>query len=267
MHSTPRDDIEPEELRHAQCHEAAEYLLAARRSGQTMARLPLACRPTDSASALTIQSLVGAGLGESAGAWKCGLPAAGSVAVASVHASSVHRTSPLVLDTGGKPARVEPELAFIIGRDLPPRLQPYSEAEKRAAIAETRLALELIGSRYDDDRNVSPPEALADGLANKGLYLGPVVAGALERDLEHIDISIQGPDGQMHTIAGRHPASDPLLPYFWLVDFLSQRGLGLCAGQAVITGSYAGCLKLQLSTPWKINYAGLGALDVRIEPA
>jgi 2-keto-4-pentenoate hydratase len=69
-------------------------------------------------------------------------------------------------------ARIEPELAFILGRDLPARAESYTVAEIDAAIQETRLALELIGTRYSDPDAATFAEHLADGLFNQGLYLG-----------------------------------------------------------------------------------------------
>ena len=58
--------------------------------------------------------------------------------------------------------------------------QPYTEAEVRAAIGETRLVLELMGSRYADPAKIPFPEMLADSVNNYGLYVGPVVPNGLD---------------------------------------------------------------------------------------
>lgn len=76
-------------------------------------------------------------------------------------------------------ARVEPELAFEIARNLPPRATPYTEAEIDSALGNSRLALELIKSRYHTPSEATYFDALADGLVNQGLWLGPVL-NALE---------------------------------------------------------------------------------------
>ena len=44
---------------------------------------------------------------------------------------------------------------------------------------------------------------------------------------------------------------------------LRERGLGLQAGQAVITGSYAGVLELPLGRQLQIGFGALGILPIR----
>ena len=56
----------------------------------------------------------------------------------------------------GKVGLIEPEIAFVIAHDLPPRATPYSDAEIRAAIGEARMVLELITTRYADKASATP---------------------------------------------------------------------------------------------------------------
>src|ERR1700674_1922283 len=180
----------------AQMRDAApRQLVAARASRRAGECLPEACRPADVADALAIQERVRELLGAAIGGWKCSLPsAAREVAVAPIFASTITSNSPCtILPIEGK-ARIEPEIAFVIGRDLPPRATPYSDAEVRAAVRETRTVLELIGPRYADPAAVTYPEFLADNIANQGLFVGPVVADRLELALEAFRISIDTPN-------------------------------------------------------------------------
>ena len=167
-----------------------------------------------------------------------------------------------VLPIGGM-ARVEPEVAFVLGRDLPPRDQPYTEAEIRSAIREPRLVLELIGPRYADPTAASFPELLADGIANQGLYVGPAVPGALDKTLDVIPISIDAAGQDPHAVAGKHPDGHPLLPLLWLANYLAQHDTGLHAGQIVTTGSYCGVVDVPLDTPLTVRFGELGTLSVR----
>src|ERR1700694_2397945 len=159
---------------------AARHLVAARASRRAGAFVPEACRPADVADALAIQERVRELRATAIGGWKCSLPSAGrEIAAAPIFASTITSDSPCpILPIGGK-ARIEPEIAFVIGRALPSRATPYSDAEVRAAIRETRIVLELIGPRYADPAAVTYPEFLADSIANQGLFVGPVVANGL----------------------------------------------------------------------------------------
>src|SRR6202171_1180619 len=211
--------------------DAARHLVAARVSRHAGERLPEACRPADVAEALAIQERVRELLGTAIGGWKCSLPSAGrEIAAAPIFASAITSDSPCpILPIGGK-ARIEPEIAFVIGHDLPSRATPYSDAEVRAAIRETRIVLELIGPRYADPAAVTYPEFLADNIANQGLFVGPVVADALGLPLEAFRITIDTPNGQLLVRGGTHPDGHPLRPLVWLPTSPAAHRRGLERG-------------------------------------
>src|SRR5262245_31655872 len=144
-----------------QIDQAAQHLLAARTADKPGPCIPESCRPTDIDSALAIQDRVLALLGESIGGWKCGLPnpVAGPI-ISHIPSSALLNSSPCAV-FGGK-GQIEPEIAFVMARDLPPRATPYSDEEIRAAIGEARFVIELITTRFADKASATPPEVLAD---------------------------------------------------------------------------------------------------------
>lgn len=245
---------------------AAGILAARRRSGEQGRRLPESLRPLDVDAALAIQAAVTAQLGAGIGAWKCGMPAAGRLVVAPIYASTIHTVdtgSPCAVWARAGQVRVEPELAFIFGRDLPARDTPYTPAEVDAAIAQTHLALELIDSRYSASADAAFVENLADGLLNQGLFIGPQAAGESAGTTSEMALRIRLESGEEIHLAGRHPDIHPRAPLYWLAEFLRSKGQGLQAGQAVITGSYAGSIDLPLGQDITIEYGDLGRLTVR----
>lgn len=246
---------------------AARHLVAARTARHPGERLPKECRPADVKDALAIQERVRELLGAEIGGWKCSVPsAAREIAAAPIFASTITSNSPCtILPIEGK-ARIEPEIAFVIGRDLPPRATPYSDAEVRAAVRETRAVLELIGPRYADPAAVSYPEFLADSIANQGLFVGPAVAGRLELDLEAFRIGIDTPNGALLVRDGEHPDGHPLRPLVWLANHLASHGAGLTAGQVVTTGSYCGMVDVPLDMPLVVAFGDLGRLSVQFAP-
>jgi 2-keto-4-pentenoate hydratase len=239
---------------------AAIILAERRRNGQPGDRLPLHLRPQDVDAALTLQALVTEQLDDTIAAWKCGLPVDGQPVVAPIYAATVHDSSPCAAWARGGLVRVEPELAFILGRDLPARAAPYSVAEIDAAIAGTHLALELIDSRYSDPGQAGFIENLADGLLNQGLYLGPAVDMVQARIAGELAISVDVGTQETIQLQGRHPAVHPRAPLYWLAEFLRSSGQGMRAGQAVITGSYAGSFDLPVAQEIAIRYGELGQL-------
>ena len=249
----------------AQRDEAARHLLAARRARQPGARLTESCRPADLEDALAIQRRVQDLLGAATGGWKCSLPTAERpISCAAVFAATIVRASPCPVIARGGIVRIEPEIAFVLGGDLPRRAIPYGEGDVRAAIAETRLVLELLDSRYADPAAVTFPELLADQVSNQGLFVGPVLPDPSKRILEGFAIAVDGPAGALHRRDGHHPDGHPLRPLVWLANFLAAReeSGGLKAGEIVTTGSYAGALEVPVATPLTVQFGGLGRFTV-----
>lgn len=252
-----------------QIDKAARHLLAARRAGQPGPRIPEACRPVALEDALAIQRRVQAMLGAATGGWKCSLPTPErALSYAAIFAPSIFCASPCPVTTR-RAARIEPEIAFVLGRDLPPRKRGYDEAELRAAIAETRLALEILGSRYREPVSATFTEVLADQVSNEGLFVGPVLENGLARSLGAFAIAVDGPAGPLHRRDGRHPDGHPLRPFFWLANHLAvgdDRGR-LEAGQIVTTGSYAGALEVPVGAAIAVEFGALGRIEVELSAA
>ncbi|MBI3381359.1 MAG: fumarylacetoacetate hydrolase family protein [Aquabacterium sp.] len=248
--------------------QAAAAILAQRRlHGQQGPCLPDPLRPQTLDEAMRIQLATMPLMGDTVAGWKCGTPGPDKLVVAPIYTRTVHRASerPCPVWAHGGAVRVEPELAFVLGRDLPARVQPYAPDEVDDAIAATHLALELIDSRYSDASALSFADKLADGLVNQGLFIGPAVDGeqASLTNVMPIAIKVEGSPEQVR--AGQHPDPLPRLPLYWLVEYLREQGIGLQAGQAVITGSYAGTFPLPVGQDITLRYGELGELRVRFD--
>jgi len=248
----------------------AQLLAQRRRFGQTGPRLAIEDRPTDVVSAFALQQQMTTALAVPVIGWKCLLPTTDKTIVAPLFQSELTQFPasdcalyPSTLEASAGLARVEPELALRLGQDLPARSQPYTEAEIAAAIGSTHLALELIQSRFAADSAADYLEQLADGLFNQGLYLGPVIAPELLLPAAGGDsafaLQLRLADGTLINKAAVHPNQHARAGLYWLVNFLRQQGIGLSAGQVVITGSYAGVLDLPFDQNIAFQYGHLGA--------
>jgi 2-keto-4-pentenoate hydratase len=246
------------------CEQAARALLLARRTRRPADRLPPEFRPDNAQDAIAIQACVQRLLGASTGGWKCSVPTVERpIACAPIFADKIVRTSPCPW-TGGPVAKIEPEVAFVLGRDLVRRGTPYAEAELRSAIAETRLVLELLDSRYADPAAANFPELLADNISNLGLFVGPLLERGLDVALERFPVSVSSAGRVLHSREGRHPDGHPLRPLVWLAGYLAERDEPLRAGQIVTTGSYAGALEVPLGEPLIVRFGDLGTIEVEL---
>jgi 2-keto-4-pentenoate hydratase len=267
-------------------HEAAaQFLFAARNRGAPGARIPVEHRPANVDDALAIQARVTKLVGRPIGGYKCSVPSdARPVAMAPIFAPAIASQSPYRMAHATSTARIEPEIAFVIARDLPARAAPYSDDEVRDAVKEARFVLEILHSRYAEPGAVTFPELLADSIANQGLFVGPVVDDPWRRKLDAFPVTIgtmsgAGPSqaansapsggsevasatsvGAHTTRDGKHPDGHPLRPLYWLANYLAKRGDPLRAGMIVTTGSYCGAIDVPLDTPLTIVYGDLGSL-------
>jgi 2-keto-4-pentenoate hydratase len=102
---------------------------------------------------------------------------------------------------------------------------------------------------------------LADGLVNQGLFIGPQVDNLAAYHAHEFDLTLTH-SGKTQQLTAKHPNGNPRAPLYWLVEFLRSQGQGVVAGQAIITGSFAGVLDVPLGQTIRLEYAGLGTLDV-----
>lgn len=249
-------------------HEAAaQHLVAARNRGTPGPRIAAEHRPSAIADGLAIQARVAALVGQAIGGWKCSVPSeARPVSLGGIFAPTIRSASPYPVVGSGAAAKIEPEIAFVLGRDLPSRPTPYSESEVRGAVKEARFALEIIGSRYADPAGNTFAELLADNVNNQGLFVGPVLPD-MQRDLSGFPVTIRTAAEAFTTRDGKHPDGDPWRPLFWLANYLAQRGDPLRAGMIVTCGSYCGIVEVPLDTPLTFAYGDLGSLAVTLTRA
>jgi len=246
--------------------DAARFLIAARQAGIAGPRLPAECRPQSLGQAFAVQQRTAELLREtrqdSIAAWKSALPSPEKTVVAPIYASGTADAAAGPVAATTDIVRIEPEVAFELARDLPPRDTPYTEVEIDAAVGGARLALEVLGCRYASPEHASLPELLADHMFNQGLVLGPRISSpdAAPSSLT-ITLTVDGVEVEQH--AGIHPNDHPKAGLYWLANFLREQGLGLTAGQHVITGSYAGFLDVPANKDVELAYGDLGVLKVR----
>jgi 2-keto-4-pentenoate hydratase len=251
---------------------AAQYLAELRNTGRFGARIPEPFRPATIDDALKVQDRIARNLGDAIGGYKCSVPTAERAAiVAPIFGPTIHSRVPFPVRAASPAAtgiaRIEPEVAFVIAKSLPARDKPYGDSEVRAAVGETRLVLEVLGSRYSDPAQLPFVELLADCISNQGLFVGPLLQGGLDAPLSGFFFRIEAREagGTTRIIAekdGKHPDGHPMRPLVWLANFLASRSGGLQAGQTVTTGSYAGAIDVPLDTPLHMTFGELGTIDV-----
>jgi len=213
--------------------EEAARVLCAARGGAPVHELPTSCQPQCDADAYLIQDAVIHQLGETVGGWKVGAAAAATAAFCAPIYKGIIRPSPASYSASElRIIGIEAEIAFRLGRDLPPRDAAYDRAEVTAG-ASLHPVIEVVDSRYADFRSLDRPSILADNFSNGGLVYG--AAGGVARD-----------------------------PISALVDFanlMNGRG-GAKADTLVTTGSWTGMVFTKRGARIVADFGPLGRVEV-----
>ncbi|USD68000.1 hydratase [Vibrio sp. SCSIO 43136] len=241
---------------------AATELLKRRSAGTKAPRLAEEQRPQNIEDALNIQSSMIDLHSDKVGGWKCLLPLAeDKFIVAPIFADSVQQGDTCELFADNNLVRIEPEIAFVLKKPLVANPQGYSEDEINQAIGSCHMALELMQARFADDSGAEFLEKLADCLVNQGLYLGPEIEREKAFNASTIDITVSQ-ESREQTFEGKHPNQLAQTPIYWLINYMTRRGVNFQAGEAIITGSYCGIVEVEFNQPTTITYQGVGKYQV-----
>jgi 2-keto-4-pentenoate hydratase len=164
--------------------------------------------------------------------------------------------------TGNEMRVAEPEFAFRMRTDLPPRPAPYTVAEVLAAVDSLHPAIEIPDSRFGDFAGAGEAQLIADNACAHLFVLGkPAEADWRARDLveERPVITLRGQRYQGH---GRNVLGDPRVALAWLANELRGLGLTLRAGEIVTTGTCHKPLPIQSGDRMEADFGILGKVSV-----
>lgn len=151
--------------------------------------------------------------------------------------------------------KVEPEIAFLLDRDL---VGPTTTAvHVIAATAAVVLCLEIVDSRYEAFL-FRAADNVADNSSAARLVLGSRLVEPRTVDLAEIGVVFSA-DGQVvATAAGAAVDGHPAAAVAWLVRHLARRGEGLRAGDIVISGGLTAPVDLRPGTVVHVEAARFG---------
>ncbi|WP_448028688.1 2-keto-4-pentenoate hydratase [Bradyrhizobium liaoningense] len=157
----------------------------------------------------------------------------------------------------------EPEFAFRMGRDLPPRATPYTVDEVLAAVETLHPAIEIPDSRFVDFAGAGEAQLIADNACAHLFVLGAATAAdwrAMDLVAERPQITLRG---ERYIGHGRNVLGDPRVALAWLANELRGLGITLRAGEVVTTGTCHPPLPIQAGDHFAADFGVLGKVSVR----
>jgi 2-keto-4-pentenoate hydratase len=243
--------------------QAVDALLDARRTASPIADLPAELIPLDMAEVYFVQDAIAQAFGP-IGGWKIGAatpdatPVFAPMPAAWIAPSGSELTGPRWRYRG-----VEAEIAFLVGKDLPPRATPYTREEALAAMASCHPAIEVLESAFLDPMQATKLAFLADLQMHGGFLYGPAFEAwrTFDFNTENVTLTIDGVVRVERT--GSNTSGDLLKLIPWLANEGAARTGGLRAGQWITTGSWTGNTLANKDSRVDVDFTHAGHVHLR----
>jgi len=156
----------------------------------------------------------------------------------------------------------EPEFAFRMAADLPPRPAPYTVQQVLDAVGTLHPAIEIPDSRFSDFVSAGAAQIIADNACAHLFVLGaPATSNWRALDLiEEKPVITLG--GRQFIGHGKNVLGDPRIALAWLANELRELGVTLKAGEVVTTGTCHPPLPIQSGDLVEADFGVLGQVSV-----
>ncbi|MFG1924343.1 2-keto-4-pentenoate hydratase [Cryptosporangium sp. NPDC048952] len=154
--------------------------------------------------------------------------------------------------------RVEPEVGFVLGDDLP---EDCTEEQALAATEAIAPALELIDSRIVDWK-IALPDTIADNASSAGFVLGKTRLDPRTVDLAALPVILHRNNEQVGSGTSSAVLGNPLVAVAWLARTVARFGVRLRAGHVVLPGSCTRAVDARPGDVFRAEFGPLGAVHL-----
>jgi 2-keto-4-pentenoate hydratase len=243
------------------------------RAGTKLGGLEASLRPRDRDEAYAIQAAIESHSSGKLFGWKIAATSEAGQKHINVDGPMAGRILPetVIADGGtapmaGNEMRVaEPEFAFRMRADLPPRPSPYTVREVLDAVDTLHPAIEIPDSRFADFVSAGTAQIIADNACAHLFVLGaPTTSNWRGLDLveERPVITLRC---RQYTGHGKNVLGDPRIALTWLANELRELGVTLRAGEVVTTGTCHPPLPIQSGDLFEADFGVIGKVSIRFE--
>ena len=189
-----------------------------------------------------------------------------------IFGTTVYNDGAVVPRTRIQRGMVEAEVGFRFGVELKGREGIFA-AEDLAGIVEAMPALDITSTRYAAGRRAgwTARQKMLAGIADNGNG-GLVVLGEAAANWQVLDLTqmlaalrVNGGETAPHLLGARR--RDPIEALAWTVNHVYERGLGIRAGDVVLTGSLTEPQELHAGDRVACRMPGLGSVRCQVSLA
>lgn len=153
--------------------------------------------------------------------------------------------------------KVEPELAFILSRDL---AGDATIEDVHEAIESVHLAVEIIDSRVRD-WDIRLVDTVADNASCGAIIIDRTPVDVELADLPSVTATMTVGGEVQGSGSGADVMGHPLAPLPWLAGVLAEQGVTLRKGDIILTGSFCGAAPVIAGQRVEVDYGPYGQLS------
>lgn len=153
--------------------------------------------------------------------------------------------------------RVEAEVAFILGRDLPDH--PVVASDVLRATESVVAAIEVVDSRIEG-WDISILDTVADNASSGVFVVGGQPRGLGDVDLRAIEMSLTCDGETLSAGTGAACLGHPVNAVVWLANVVAERGEPLRAGELILSGSLGPLVPVVAGKTYEATFRGLGSV-------
>lgn len=158
--------------------------------------------------------------------------------------------------------RIEAEVAFVMGRDVPGDAVTHRELEQ--AVDHVLPALEIVGSRIRD-WDIGIADTIADNASSSAFVLGSVPHRLADVDLRLCGMVTERRGEIVSLGCGAACMGHPLNALLWLARTMAARGAPLKAGDIVLSGALGPMVPVRPGDTFEAHIQGMGAVRAIFE--
>lgn len=156
--------------------------------------------------------------------------------------------------------KAEGEIAFLLKRDL--QGPGLGAADVLAATEGVMACFEIVDSRIRDWK-IKIADTVADNASCGALVLGERLVDPRAVDLKHCGMILEKDGDIVGTGAGAAALGSPVNAVVWLANTLGRLGMGLKAGELVLSGALSAMVAVRAGDNLRVSIGGIGACSVR----
>lgn len=155
--------------------------------------------------------------------------------------------------------KVEAEIAFVLGRDLP--AHEMTAHELISAIDYALASIEIVGSRIEN-WNIKITDTIADNASASHFVVGHKPVKLHDLDLINCQMRMTKNDKIVSEGTGAACLGSPLNATLWLVNTMAKLGTPLKAGEVILSGALGPMASVEAGDIFEASFTGLGIVRV-----